>query len=381
MKKIYGFTLLVALCLGMASCSDDKGEATPLSTINVIAAETSFESCESTGKVVVDCNPIKAYVDAADQQWLDVQVEQNTVSLTAKRNTSSESRNALLIIKKTANDSVMLNVDQKGMIFIVQDKTDILQQNDLAGEYSYSVQAEVLPQVLSAPSWVEANFTTDKLKVKLSKNDDGHMRQGYVTYSCGNMKDSIKVTQFELEKDFLGDYELWADYDEKTGTCSTKVPVKIGTTDNGSITMNFTSVYKNTNVDFQIPMTFSEDSLAFNITSGQLVASYKNKKNKWTYFYAIFIGQDGRYLPYEDANGNLILSDTSGKISAFMKYENGKGTFGKFTGKAFDNSGNVADFGSMLFGAFSVSSPYLNYLIDNKWAFYLKDMMLVKKDK
>ena len=381
MKKIYGFVLLAALCLGMVSCSEDKGEATPLSTINVIAAETSFESSESTGKVVVDCNPIAAYVDAADQQWLDVQVEQNTVTLSAKRNTSTESRNALLTIKKSANDSVMLNVDQKGMVFIVHDKVDIMQKNDLAGEYSYSVSSEIQPQILSTPSWIEANFANDKLNVKVSENNDGHVRQGYVTYSCGNMKDSVKVTQFELVKDLLGDYELWVDYNEETDLCETKVPVNISMTENGAVTMNFTSLYKNTNVNFQIPMTFSEDSLAFNITSGQLVASYQNKKNKWTYFYAIFVDPNGTYLPYEDSNGNVILSDTSGKITAFLQHEEGKGTYGKFAGKAFNNSGNVADFGSIYFGAFSVSAPYVSYLIDNEWAFYLRYMMLVKKDK
>lgn len=381
MKKIYGFVLLAALCLGMVSCSEDKGEATPLSTINVIAAETSFESSESTGKVVVDCNPIAAYVDAADQQWLDVQVEQNTVTLSAKRNTSTESRNALLTIKKSANDSVMLNVDQKGMVFIVHDKVDIMQKNDLAGEYSYSVSSEIQPQILSTPSWIEANFANDKLNVKVSENNDGHVRQGYVTYSCGNMKDSVKVTQFELVKDLLGDYELWVDYNEETDLCETKVPVNISMTENGAVTMNFTSLYKNTNVNFQIPMTFSEDSLAFNITSGQLVASYQNKKNKWTYFYAIFVDPNGTYLPYEDSNGNVILSDTSGKITAFLQHEEGKGTYGKFAGKAFNNSGNVADFGSIYFGAFSVSAPYVSYLIDNEWAFYLRNMMLVKKDK
>lgn len=381
MNKILGLFLLAALCLGMASCSDDKGEATPMSTINVLSAQTSFESSESTGKVVVDCNPIAAYVDADDQQWLDVQVDQNIVSLSAKRNSTTESRNALLTIKKSANDSVMLNVDQKGMVFIVQNKVDIMQQNDLAGEYSFNVSSEIQPQVLSTPSWVEASFNDDKLNVKLSENNEGHVRQGYVTYSCGNVKDSIKVTQFELVKDLLGDYELWVDYNEETDLCETKVPASISMTENGAVTMSFTSLYKNTNVNFQIPMTFSEDSLAFNITSGQLVASYQNKKKKWTYFYAIFVDPNGTYLPYQDSNGNIILSDTSGKISAFMQHEDGKGTYGKFAGKAFNNSGNVADFGSIYFGAFSVSSPYLNYLIDNEWAFYLRNIMLVKKDK
>jgi len=382
MNKILGLFLLAALCLGMASCSDDKGEATPMSTINVLSAQTSFESSESTGKVVVDCNPIAAYVDADDQQWLDVQVDQNIVSLSAKRNSTTESRNALLVIKKNANDSVMLNVDQKGMIFIVENKTDILQHNDRIGEYSFNVSSEILPQLISTPDWIEASMTQEKLNIKVLENNEGHVRDGYVTYSCGNVKDSIKVTQFEFEKDLLGDYELWLDYDEKTDLCKSKMPVTITATETGAITMNFTSnSYNNTSINFQMPMTFDADSLAFVMNSGQLVANYKDKRGKRTYFYSVFVDSDGTYLPYEDEKGNLILSDTSGKITAFMQHEKGKGTYGRFSGLAFNNGGNVAEFATLLIGAFSSSAPYLNSLIDNEFAFYLKDMMLVKKDK
>lgn len=382
MKKIFGLFFLAVLCLGLASCSDDKGEATPLSTINVLSAQTSFESCESTGKVVVDCNPITAYVDADDQQWLDVQVDQNAVSLSAKRNSTTESRNALLTIKKNANDSVMLNVDQKGMIFIVENKTDILQHNDRIGEYSFNVSSEILPHLVSTPDWIEASMTQEKLNIKVLENNEGHVRDGYVKYTCGNVEDSIKVTQFEFEKDLLGDYELWLDYDEKTDKCKSKLPVTITATAAGAITMNFTSDnYKNTSINFQMPMSFDADSLAFVMNSGQLVANYKDKRGKRTYFYSVFVDSDGTYLPYEDENGNLILSDTSGKITAFMQHQEGKGTYGRFSGLAFNNGGNVADFSTLLIGAFSSSVPYLNNLVDNEFAFYLKDMMLVKKDK
>jgi len=381
MKKIYSFILLASLCFGVASCSDDKGEATPLSTIKVLAAETSFESAPSKGKVVVDCNPMAAYVGVEDRNWLDVQVDKDTVKLSAKRNISNESRNAMLVIKKNAKDSVMLNVDQKGLIFIVQDKQDIMQHNDLSQSYSFKISSSIQGQILSAPSWIDASMTMDKLSINVTENNEGHIREGFVKYNCGSVTDSIKVTQFELEKDLLGEYELWIDYDEKTDLCTSKLPVNIQSTENGSVTMNFTALYKNTNVNFQFPMTFDADSLSFSIGSGQCVASFKDKKNKWTYFYAIFVDSNGTYLPYEDSNGNVILNDETGKVSSFMKYDNKKGTYGRFSGLAFNNSGNMATFGSIYVGAFSTSSPYLNNLVDNEFAFYLKDMMLVKKDK
>lgn len=381
MKKIYSFILLATLCLGMVSCSDEKGEATQLSSIKVLAAETSFESDPSTGKVVIDCNPIAAYVGVEDRDWLDVQIVKDTVKLSAKRNESNESRNAMLVIKKNDNDSVMLNVAQKGLIFIVQGKQDIMQHNDLAQIYSFEISSSIQGRIISSPDWIDASMTKDKLAINVTENNEGHIREGFVKYNCGAMTDSIKVTQFELEKDLLGDYELWIDYDEKTDLCSNKLPVTIQATNNGSITMSFVALYKKTNVNFQFPMTFDTDSLAFSISSGPLVASFKDKKGKWTYFYAIFADSKGTYLPYEDSNGNIILNDESGKISAFMKYDEKKGTYGGFSGLAFNNSGNVATFGSIYVGAFSTPSPYMSYLIDNEWAFSMKNMMLVKKDK
>lgn len=381
MKKLYSLMILAAFCLGLASCSDDKGEPTQLSTIQVLAAETSFESAPSTGKVVVDCNPVKAYVDAADQNWLDVKIDQNTVLLSINRNSSTESRNALLTIKKNDNDSVMLNIAQKGMIFSVEGKTDILQHNDRVGEYSFKVSSEILPQIISTPNWIEANMTNEKLSVKVLENNEGHIREGYVKYACGNIKDSIKITQFEFEKDLLGNYELWTGYDEKTDLCEHKWPVTISATESGSITMNLTTEYDNKTVNFQFPMTFDSDSLKFTMTSGQNLGSYLNKKKKRIYFFGIFGDTDGVYLQLQDEKNNILLTDNTGTISAMMKHENGKGTYGTFSGLAYNNSGNVATFGYLYIGAFTGSQPKESELVNDKFAFYFKDMMLVKKDK
>ena len=381
MKKIYSFIILATLCLGLASCSDDKGEPTPLSTIKVLAAETSFESDPSTGEVVVDCNPIQAYVGKEDQAWLDVQIDQNTVKLSAKRNESSESRNALLTIKKSANDSVMINVAQKGLIFIVENKTDILQATDLAKEYNFDISSSIPGYIISVPDWMEANITSDKLNIKVKENNEGHVREGYVKFGCGNVKDSVKVTQFEFEKDLLGDYELWLGYDEETDKCERKLPVTVTSTENGAVTLNLSTVYENTKVNLQFPMSFDSDSLKFTINSGHSIGQYRNKKNKWRYFYGIFADTDGVYLQLQDANNNILLTDDSGTISAVMRHEDGKGTYGTFSGLAYNKSGNVAKFGSIYVGAFTSTPPKEGDLVDGKWAFYLKDMMLVKKDK
>lgn len=381
MKKIYSFIVLTVICLGLVSCSDDKGEAVQMGTINVLAAETSFESAPSTGKIVVDCNPVKAYVDAADQSWLDVQIDQNTVMLNMKRNSSTESRNALLTIKKNDNDSVMLNIAQKGMIFSVNGKMDIMQHNDRVGEYSFKVSAEILPQIISAPDWIEADMTQEKLNIKVLENNEGHMRDGYVKYACGNIKDSIKVTQYEFEKDFLGDYELWVGYDEKTDLCEKKMPVTISATESGSVTMNLATEYDNTAVNLQFPMSFDSDSLKFSISSGQNLGSYLNKKKKRRYFYGIFANTEGVYLQLQDDQNNILLTDQTGSISAVMKHENGKGTYGTFAGLAYNNSGNVATFGYLYIGVFTGTQPKESELVDNEFAFKLNDMVLVKKDK
>ena len=382
MKKIISMLLVAGGLLGLASCNDDdEYKATQLSSIKVLSAETSLQSRSDTGCVVVDCQPVEAYVSAADQSWLQVELKNDSVKFYAKQNESTESRNAMLTIKKSENDSVMLNVDQLGMLFIVQNKQDIMQANDNASEYYFYVKSDFMGQVLSTPDWISADFNNSRLNINVTENEEGHIREGYVTYGCGNFKDSVKVTQYNFEKDILGDYELWVGYNPATDVCDRKIEATLTSTENGLVTLNFTALYGNVNIPMQLPVSFDADSISLSIASGAQVASYKDKRNKWTYFFTVYASSTGSILPSLNSQGDTLLLNTSGNITAYMKYDKKKGTHGSFSGLAYNEGGYSAEFKRMYIGAFSSSTPYKQYLINNEWWASLYDMVLVKKEK
>lgn len=382
MKKIFSMLLAASCLLGLASCGDDDGNsATPLSTIKVLSASTSLKSRPDTGCVVVDCNPVKAYVSASKQSWLQVELKGDSVKLYAKQNESTESRNALLVIKKSENDSVMLNVDQLGMIFILQNKVDIVQVNDNAKSYFFNVKTDFEGRILSTPDWISAKFEDSRLNIDVQANEEGHLREGYVTYGCGNFKDSLKVTQYDFAKDILGDYEIWVGYNPTTDVCENKIPATLTSTANGLVTLNFSALYDSKSIPLQFPVAFDSDSLSISISSGDQVASYKDKRNKWTYFFTVFASPTGSILPSLTSQGDTLLLNNSGKITAYMKYDKQKGTYGSFSGLAYNEGGYSAEFKRIYIGAFSSSTPYKQFLINNEWWASLYDMMLVKKEK
>lgn len=381
MKKILAMLLVASAVLGLASCSDDNDyKATQLSTINVLGSETSLLAKPDTGYVVVDCEPVKVYVAAGDESWLQVEVKGDSVKFYSKQNESTESRNSLLVIKKSATDSVQLNVLQRGMIFIIENKVNIMQQTDNARDYHFNVTTDYKGEVVSMPDWVTANFDGSRFNVNVAENKEGHMREGYVTYRCGNYKDSIKVTQYDFEKDILGNYELWVGYDPKTDVVEKKIPVVLATNENGAVTMSFDALYKNSTLHLQFPVTFDGDSVSISITSGQNVAIYTDPRRQKTYFYTMFASPTGSVLPALNQAGDTLMQNTSGKITAYMKYDKKKATtYGGFAGMAYNEGGYSAEFKRMYIGAFKTSAPYKNSLINNEWWTSLYDMVLVKK--
>lgn len=382
MKNILAMSLVAGCALGFIACSDDDDyKAVQPSTIKVLSASSSLIASPDTGWVTTDCNVQKAYVDEEDCSWISVEVRDDSVKFYAKQNESTESRNTMLVIKKSDNDSVKVNITQRGMIFIVQKKVDIVQYNDNAKSYYYNVNTDYVGKVTETPDWIEANFSDSRLNINVAANDEGHIREGYVKYACGNYADSILVTQYDFTKDILGEYELWVGYNEKTDIMERKIPAKLSANASGAVTLSFEASYKNQTVNVQLPVTFDQDSVSVNIQSGQRVASYKNKKNIWTYFYSTFTSPRGAFLPAVENDKDTLYYNTSGSICAKMKYDSKKGTFGHFSGMAYNEGGYSDVFSKMYIGAYSTSKPYKNALIDDEWWMCLYDMWLVKKSK
>jgi len=97
MKKLYGYLLIAAGFLTIVSCDKDSDYEAPVSSINVVSAETYLSAAGETKSIVLDNTPASVY---AQDAWLTVTNEGNKVNLTAEANTSIQSRNTEVVVKR-----------------------------------------------------------------------------------------------------------------------------------------------------------------------------------------------------------------------------------------------------------------------------------------
>lgn len=333
----------------MASCSSDNDyQAVAESTINVTKAETSLGPNASEGLVTVDCVPVAAYTD--EPTWLTATIDGNNVRLTSEANDSRQSRNAKLVIKKAANDSIVLNVSQYGLVLTV-DNADIVQPNDNEGSYTKECSCNTAVEVTYAPDWAKATVdnTQGTMSVELSANTTGHFRADYIKYKAAGVRDSFIVKQYDFDNDIAGSYVFaYNTFDEDD---ETKVVLKTV-----HATLSSTA------------LTVPEWGYTFPVTVNDSIGAVQIKSNQ-------NIGRFGKYYVYNtfiDTEGRYYYGTTSGLITAPFKYSEEYGTYGFFSGTAYSvNTGSGIDTGtflSMILQVYKAKSPSKsNYLSDLFW--------------
>lgn len=112
--KLFKYLSLITVLAALTACQDDSGEIIPQG-IQIIKSEVSFTEKGGNGFVEVDKDIHSAY---ATSSWVNVSTSARTINLSVDANTESrESRNARLIIKASANDSIVVGISQSGITF------------------------------------------------------------------------------------------------------------------------------------------------------------------------------------------------------------------------------------------------------------------------
>ena len=108
-------TLIVCLGLSFTSCSSSSDDAEPTISVNGTA------SIESDGTVIGDITVTAEHTDwtvgvSYGKEWLTAYKNGNKVTFSAKENTSTDSRNATVVITATASSNLShtVNIVQKG---------------------------------------------------------------------------------------------------------------------------------------------------------------------------------------------------------------------------------------------------------------------------
>lgn len=268
MKKIFSIlALALATAMTFTACDDDDNVIVDptANALKVVSQTTSFGAAQSTGTIVVEASdPVT--VTSNGGEWLTTSVSGNTVTVNAEQNNSLEGRTATLTLK-AGGKTTDISVIQSGAIFII-DGIDNINVNDNARTLTYKVKSNLPVSFTSNDDFITINYDaeTQTLTIKLAANNTGHIRNGSIQYTCGDITDEIAVAQCDFAKDLAGEYQLRY-YNTSTGRL-TYVPALLKKTGNNySIDI--------ANLSASIPVEYDSSKFTITMHAGQKVGTYK----------------------------------------------------------------------------------------------------------
>lgn len=299
--KIFAFAFIATI---LAACSGEEGFEITDDGIKVVTSETEIDSDGGQGTVTVNKTVSNAY---SSESWLTVSTSGSTVNVTASKNASRESRAAKLVVKASAEDSVIVSVKQNGLVFTLGEQElyyvkDGAISQPLEGAQGSSIKTE------SCPSWITPVITSDGITLNISENTTGHLRNGSVDFSCEGYEQSIYVIQGE-PKDIEGQYYF----------CGYNSNYKL-TYLNAQVTCSSESVtvtYPDLGWEYSLPLS---EAFTFDLPSKTYVGTYTTSSTK--YYVGIFL-----WAPFD---GYISTSTAVSYTCAFYYDEDLETTIGEF---------------------------------------------------
>ncbi len=194
--------------LSLYSCkdnpSDDLTQGYKLNVVSVTS--TTFEAAGGEDTITVDQPVTSAY---ANVDWATVKADKGakSVLVAAAKNNSKQSRHATVVIKSSATDSVIVDIDQYGFVFSTSLPQTLL-FSDKAQTLTYDMKVDVTPTVASTADWLKVAVEDDKISLTAEENATGHPRSATVTITTSNGSTyTSSITQAEFN-DIAGEYYL-----------------------------------------------------------------------------------------------------------------------------------------------------------------------------
>lgn len=278
MRKTLSLLAALVAVLAIYSCKDIDDSANPYThyaTITVDSANVTFPAAPSTGSITVTA-PGGITRVTSTASWCTATANGNVVSIAATLNDKLEERASQITIW-SGDDSTQVTVQQMG--FILQLETgnadnSIVVTNDNATTRKFYMKHNVDVTLTAKEDWVNARMVGDSLEVTLAENATGNPREAYVYYAAGTLRDSLRVTQYDNDKDVAGDYDL-AYINSKSQWTST--PVNIYKKKDGKYSMKFLSGTFAKN-GFEIPVELSNEYPCVTVCNLDSVGMYTYKE-------------------------------------------------------------------------------------------------------
>lgn len=197
--------------------------------------------------------------------WVAIDTLDNGYKLLIAANPNPESRNATVTLSCT-DYSATYNIKQVGIYMNVKNNgasVKYIAIEDAASESDYEVEANAEFAISTNTEWLSATMKEGKLHVSAEQNATGFFRTGYIYYSAGNFTDSVRVNQFDFDKDINSLESYFVFYNEK------------GEMDYLVAEFNKESI-EFPKYGLSLPCTFDDENLSFNFSSGIGIGQYAN---------------------------------------------------------------------------------------------------------
>lgn len=207
MKKTYFILALTVGLLTLTSCSDDGSKEFPANTVQVTSADTELAAAGESKTFTVTGEGLTASVPETCT-WLTVDVAGNNITVTAEPNLERETRHTIVTVVASNGDSKGISVSQYGAIFTIDAPAEV-HLGDEAQTVEISSKYNLPITVSSTADWLEVTMGDDKMILTAKENTTGYARSAFVHYEIGTVEGTIPVTQYEFEKDLLGNYRFY----------------------------------------------------------------------------------------------------------------------------------------------------------------------------
>ena len=322
--------LLLVAAVSFTSCNDDTDNPYErTSQLKVLRSSVLFDSKGGTGFVKFEAP--SAITATLNSSWATATVQGDSVRVVATANEAYEGRASVLTVRG-GEDSVQRTVQQLGMVVSINVDSSIV-VGDEASKVGYRISTSNKVTFTSSADWLTGTATTDSLFVNYGKNATGSIRTGVLHYQCGNLKDSIVVTQGALADITNKQYLLGGKNYFKEGNPLIAYVAKI-VDKKGKLFLEIPSF------NWSIPVTFNASTLSISLTSGNLIGRLKIKETDAYVFMLMF--------NHQDLKSTIVLDNSATMTGAFNVIPE-VGTMCLFEGS---KGSTGATFDTMLFSGF-----------------------------
>ena len=192
-----------------AGNTETQVTATQKSSIYGVPSQ-EFEIADYEASIDIPVTHTQDVTVQSNTEWITAtwNPETNKIEIEAEDNNEADPREGTITITM-GEYSDEITIVQHG--FLLELEEEEVETKDDAGNVSVSVNhSRAIEKIESQADWIKASFNnkTNTLVCKVTANDTGWERTGTVTITSGPVTRTLTITQFDYDKDVLGEFDF-----------------------------------------------------------------------------------------------------------------------------------------------------------------------------